>query len=64
MSFKVECTACGEDCSHSYGTWRGYPYHFNCLPSTKQERAYFFETEEEAAEAADNGRNTGGKSYR
>lgn len=24
---------------------------------------YFFETEEEAAEAADNGRNTGGKSY-
>lgn len=31
--------------------------------SPSEPKNYFFETEEEAAEAADNGRNTGGKSY-
>ena len=59
---KVQCTGCHGDCSRSYGTWRGDPYHFGCIP-TKRERPVF-ETEEEANEAADNGRNTGGKSYR
>lgn len=34
----VECTGCGEDCSHSYGTHKGYPYHFGCLPTSTKRR--------------------------
>lgn len=59
---KVECFGCGEDCSSGYGTWNGDPYHFMCIPSNKRRRVP--ETEEEGAELMDNGRNTGGKSYR
>lgn len=29
---KVECTGCGGDCSLSYVTWRGDPYHVMCIP--------------------------------
>lgn len=32
MTMKVECYGCGQDCSHAYGTYFGYPYHFGCLP--------------------------------
>jgi len=32
MTMKVECYGCGEDCSHAYGTYNGYPCHFGCLP--------------------------------
>lgn len=32
---KVECYGCGGDCSNAYGTYRGYPYHFGCLPDAK-----------------------------
>lgn len=32
---KVECTGCGEDCSHAYGTHDGYPYHFGCIPAKR-----------------------------
>ncbi len=30
---KTTCTACGLDCSHAYGTHKGDPYHFGCLPA-------------------------------
>jgi hypothetical protein len=33
MTMKTECCGCGEDCSHAYGTYQGYPYHFGCLPT-------------------------------
>ena len=29
---KMECEACGEDCSNAYMTFRGAPYHFSCIP--------------------------------
>jgi len=37
---KVECYGCGRDCSHSYGTYNGYPYHFGCLPEKRPKRKY------------------------
>lgn len=33
MTITAFCTACGEDCSKCYGTWRGEPYHISCIPS-------------------------------
>jgi hypothetical protein len=60
---KAYCTGCGQDCSHAYGTWMGDPYHFGCIPARPKRRPRPDE-EDEAAQAADNGRNTGGKSYR
>ena len=38
MTMRCECTGCGEDCSHAYGTHNGYPYHFGCLPVTPKRR--------------------------
>ena len=35
----IECPRCGEDCSHAYGTYKGYPFHIGCLPVTKSEKA-------------------------
>lgn len=35
---KVECYGCGEDCSHAYGTYQGFPYHFGCLPVKRATR--------------------------
>lgn len=32
---KCECTACGEDCSNCYATFKGDPYHFGCLPARR-----------------------------
>ena len=29
---KVYCEGCGQDCSHAYGTYEGYPYHIMCIP--------------------------------
>lgn len=33
MTLKAQCTACGGDCSQAYGTYRGAPYHFGCIPA-------------------------------
>jgi len=35
---KAYCTGCGEDCSHAYGTYQGYPYHFGCIPMRRKRR--------------------------
>lgn len=32
---KVECMGCGGDCSQSYATWRGDPYHIMCIPPSR-----------------------------
>ncbi len=44
MSIKAECSGCGEDCSNSYCTFEGEPYHANCLPTRKGKKhaAMFF----------------------
>lgn len=36
MTMKVQCTGCGEDCSHAYATWRGDPYHYGCIPAPEK----------------------------
>ena len=46
----VECTRCGEDCSNAYGTHYGYPYHFGCLPLSK-EKPEWVEAEEAGRKA-------------
>lgn len=38
MTMRCECTGCGEDCSHAYGTFNGDPYHFSCLPAKQHRR--------------------------
>ena len=56
MQFEIEPGSSKDRCSRC-GGWisLGHVLGSGCRP--------MFETEEEAAEAADNGRNTGGKSY-
>jgi hypothetical protein len=36
---KMECDACGKDCSNAYATYRGAPYHFSCIPMRNQLQA-------------------------
>lgn len=38
MTMRCECTGCGEDCSHAYGTYMGDPYHFGCIPAGRLRR--------------------------
>lgn len=35
---EIECYFCGEDCSHAYATWKGYPCHIMCLPVKRRVR--------------------------
>lgn len=35
---RLECAGCGKDCTHGYVTYRGWPFHFDCLPESNKGR--------------------------
>lgn len=50
---EVYCVRCGEDCSNAYGTHWGYPYHFGCLPLTRNKPAFIDEEDARDMEVSD-----------
>lgn len=52
---KTYCAGCGEDCSHAYGTWMGYPYHFSCIPERRKKHGQSKPIESDHGKAAKQG---------
>jgi hypothetical protein len=46
---RVECAQCGEDCSAGYTVFRGWPFHFCCLPVSNRKRKKAVRDNEQSA---------------